>query len=207
MAATKGERTRADIIRQSAALFNRRGYARASMSDITEVTGIKRGGIYNHFGSKDELAVESFQFAAEKLIDGLEQTIDAHDDVRMGLRSIATAFAQVYDEGWTFAGGCPILNTAVETRGQDGALRSAVQEAMAALHELVRTTVADGVARGTIADDVQPAEGATVFISTIEGALLLSALSEDRSHLEHAVAHLHRLIDQWAVPSESEPTS
>jgi len=206
MAATKGERTRADIIRQSAALFNRRGYARASMSDITEATGIKRGGIYNHFGSKDELAVESFQFAAEKLIDGLEQTIDAHDDVRVGLRSIATAFAQVYDESQTFAGGCPILNTAVETRGQDGALRAAVQEAMAALHELVHATVAEGIAQGTIADDVQPTESATVFISILEGALVLSALSEDRSHLEHAVAHLHRLIDQWSA-SEADSVS
>jgi len=175
------------------------------MSDVTEATGIKRGGIYNHFGSKDELAVESFRFAAGKLVDGLEQTIDAHDDARAGLRSIATAFAGVYDGGRTFAGGCPIFNTAVEARGQDDALRAAVQEAMAALHELIRATIAEGIAQGTIADDVQPAEGATVFISILEGALVLSALLEDRCHLEHAVAHLHRLVDEWSVAPGAGP--
>ena len=211
MSTTKGERTRASIIRQSAELFNRIGYARASMRDVTEATGVKRGGIYNHFGSKDELAVESFQFAAGKLIGGLEQTLDAHDDPREGLRAAASAFASVYDEGDTFAGGCPIFNTAVESRSQDDALRAAVQEAVFALHDRIRTTIAEGIAQGAIAGDVQPAEGATVFIATLEGALVLSALSEDRSHLDRAVAHLDRLVEEWTpasnAPSENPPGS
>lgn len=41
---TKGENTRKYIIKKSAELFNQRGYAGSSLSDITEVTGIKRGG-------------------------------------------------------------------------------------------------------------------------------------------------------------------
>lgn len=60
---SKGEKTRRYIIQRSAELFNVKGYAGASLSDITEQTGIKRGGIYRYFESKDEIAAEAFDYA------------------------------------------------------------------------------------------------------------------------------------------------
>ena len=58
---TKGERTKAAIAERAAGLFNRVGYAAASMSDVMAETGLEKGGIYNHFASKQELALAAFQ--------------------------------------------------------------------------------------------------------------------------------------------------
>ncbi|MEL6164803.1 MAG: TetR/AcrR family transcriptional regulator, partial [Cyanobacteria bacterium J06628_3] len=43
---SKGEETKERILHKAAALFNTRGYAGASISDIMQVTGLKKGGIY-----------------------------------------------------------------------------------------------------------------------------------------------------------------
>src|SRR5712692_10457785 len=60
---SKGEQTREMIIARSAQLFNRQGYFGSSLSDIMRETGLEKGGIYNHFKSKEQLALEAFDYA------------------------------------------------------------------------------------------------------------------------------------------------
>ena len=64
---SKAQQTKARIIRQAAELFNRKGYAGSSVADIMQATGLKKGGIYNHFKSKDELALAAFDYAVSLL--------------------------------------------------------------------------------------------------------------------------------------------
>ena len=53
---SKGEQTRERILARSAQLFNRQGYFGSSLADIMRETGLEKGGIYNHFSSKEQLA-------------------------------------------------------------------------------------------------------------------------------------------------------
>lgn len=59
----KGTQTRAMILARVAPLFNKQGYFGASLSDIMQQTGLEKGGIYNHFKSKEQLALEAFDYA------------------------------------------------------------------------------------------------------------------------------------------------
>ena len=56
---SKAEKTKENIVKQAAALFNQKGYSGSSISDIMQATGLQKGGIYNHFNSKEELALEA----------------------------------------------------------------------------------------------------------------------------------------------------
>ena len=58
----KARQTREKIIQQAAPLFNQRGFAGASLADLMRLTGLTKGGIYNHFDSKDEIALEAFDY-------------------------------------------------------------------------------------------------------------------------------------------------
>src|SRR5947207_14372162 len=58
MAGTKGMQTRRRIVELAAPVFNRQGYVGAPMRDRTGATGLEKGGIHNHFGSKGQLALE-----------------------------------------------------------------------------------------------------------------------------------------------------
>jgi len=53
--ATKGERTRQQIIQAAHRLFVERGYHGTSMRQIAEQAGLALGGIYNHFASKEDI--------------------------------------------------------------------------------------------------------------------------------------------------------
>src|ERR1700674_4907506 len=62
---TRGEQTRKKIVRAAAPIFNKRGYEGSSVSDLMEATSPKKGGIYRHFSSKEELAAEAFDYTWE----------------------------------------------------------------------------------------------------------------------------------------------
>jgi TetR/AcrR family transcriptional repressor of nem operon len=62
---TKGQQTRRKIAEAAAPIFNRRGYEGSSLSELMEATGLKKGGIYRHFSSKEELAAEAFDYTWE----------------------------------------------------------------------------------------------------------------------------------------------
>ena len=49
----KGERTRRVIVEKAAALLNTRGYFGSSINDLMREMGLQKGGIYNHFSSKE----------------------------------------------------------------------------------------------------------------------------------------------------------
>ena len=45
----RSEKTRQFIIETTASLFNKKGYAGTSMSDLTEATKLTKGSIYGNF--------------------------------------------------------------------------------------------------------------------------------------------------------------
>src|SRR5260370_40421637 len=62
---TKGEQTRRKIVAAAAPIFNQHGYAGSSLADLMAATGLKKGGIYRHFSSKEELAAVAFDYTWE----------------------------------------------------------------------------------------------------------------------------------------------
>ena len=51
----KKERTREMILEVSYGLFARHGFNKITMKDVCDVTGLSRGGLYNHFSGTKEL--------------------------------------------------------------------------------------------------------------------------------------------------------
>jgi AcrR family transcriptional regulator len=53
-AVTEDAKTREQILFEAACLFNVKGYSGAALSDMMHATGLEKGGIYNHFESKEK---------------------------------------------------------------------------------------------------------------------------------------------------------
>ena len=70
---TKSEKTRRFIIEQSAAIFNKKGIAGTSISDLMESTKLAKGGIYGNFNSKEEIIVEVFDYLTDLVATGLDK--------------------------------------------------------------------------------------------------------------------------------------
>ncbi|WP_066424717.1 TetR/AcrR family transcriptional regulator [Anabaena sp. 4-3] len=191
---SKGEETKARIIQQAAELFNQQGYAGASISDIMRVTGLKKGGIYNHFPSKDELALQAFDYAIACVSKHYRLALRNQRHAIPRLKAMIEVFSSFVDNP-PIPGGCPLLNTAVESDDAHPALRERTQQAMTAWLNLIRRIIETGITKGEIPPGVNPDEIASIITATLEGAIMMSKLYGDSVYMQRAVKHLNQYIE------------
>jgi hypothetical protein len=91
-------------------------------------------------------------------------------------------------------GGCPLLNTAIESDDAHPALRDRAQQAMNSWRNLISQIIAKGIDRGEIRSGVNADEVATIIIATLEGAIMMSKLYDDVIHMQRAITHLKQYL-------------
>jgi TetR/AcrR family transcriptional regulator, transcriptional repressor for nem operon len=201
----KGERTRTQILEQSASLFNRYGYAATSLSDVMAATGLEKGGIYNHFSSKEDLMLEAFEFAVRGVETRYREGIASAG--RVGAIERLNAILEVF-EGMvtnpTLRGGCPMMNAAIEADDAMPALRDRVRRAMDGWQTTVKGIVERGKLEGQIRSDVSADDLSSVLFSMLEGAVMLSKLYRDAVHIGRAVAFLRSHLETLKPTAQSE---
>ena len=198
---SKGELTRERILARSAQLFNRQGYFGSSLADIMRETGLEKGGIYNHFSSKEQLALEAFDYAYELVEQRVRQVLTGKKHAVERLVAILSVFQSIVDDP-PVAGGCPILNTAIEADDAHPALRERARGAMNDWRTTISRIVTRGIERQEIRQGVDADEVATLFICMLEGAVMLSSLYKDGMHMQRAVKHMTKYIEADLAPHE-----
>ncbi|BCJ87977.1 TetR/AcrR family transcriptional regulator [Effusibacillus dendaii] len=189
----KGERTKQMILAESVSLFNQQGYLASSIFDVMKKTGLKKGGIYNHFESKEELVRQTFQFAVDQIRKHIRNTIKEKETAADRLLAVITVFQDLAEDR-PIPGGCPIMNVAIESDDAHPALCKEARDAMDGLRSLIESTVKKGIQRREIRPEVNGQAVATVFVSMLEGALMLSRLYVDPQYMRDAVDHLKKYV-------------
>ena len=195
---SKGEETRERILARSAQLFNRQGYAGASLADIMRETGLEKGGIYNHFSSKEQLGLESFDYAYELVRQRVRQALAGKLNAIERLLAIVSVFQSIADDP-PVAGGCPILNAAIEADDANEVLRDRARSAMDDWRITIHRIVNKGIERREVDPATDADEVASILIATLEGAVMLSSLYKDPVHMKRAVAHMERYIESLSA--------
>jgi AcrR family transcriptional regulator len=195
----KGEQTREVIIHRAARLFNEQGYYGASLSDIMRATGLEKGGIYNHFGSKEELALEAFDYSVGLVNQRIRAAIHAHPNTYNRLVALIEAFSLTATDP-VLPGGCPIMKTVIEADDSQPALKERAHTELNRLFESIRYTLRIGVERGEMRPGVDSQKLASLIIASVEGGIMLSRLYQDSSHIDAVVAYLKDILEQNLRP-------
>ena len=191
---SKGTQTREMILERCAQLFSKQGYFGSSLADIMHETGLEKGGIYNHFSSKEQLALEAFDYSFALLQQRMRVALEGKTHAVERLYAILTYFQSLLEEP-VIAGGCPILNTAVEADDAQPALRERALHAMDSLRDTIVRIVAKGIRREELRPDIDVSACATLFVATLEGAVMMSKLYRDTTYMRQAIEHLRWYID------------
>ncbi len=186
---TKGEKTRRRIVEKAAGVFNTKGYFGSSMNDLVRETGLEKGGIYNHFASKEELALEAFDYATGTMRERFQAALEGKERALERLFAVIDVLGGLAEDP-PVAGGCPILNTAVESDGAHMELKERAREAMSGWLRLIGGIIKEGVRKGELRSDTDPRETASVVVATLEGAVMLSGLYDDPAYMKRSVDHL-----------------
>ena len=190
----KGDRTRDRIVRQTGALFNRFGYRSTPMSAVMKATGLQKGGLYGHFRSKKDLAIETFRFnlgAMDAYLDAARIPADGPVEELRLLLSASIGVAA----GKAVPGGCPVLNAAVES---DDAFPSLRKEVIVGADGM-RATILDILRRaretGSLRPDVDLESASYLLLAAVEGGIMLATLHGESGPLEAVLRELDRIID------------
>lgn len=198
----KGERTRKMILERAAPLFNQQGYSGVSLGDIMHATDLEKGGIYNHFANKEQLALDTFDYTSEIVKDHIAQVLAGKKQSVERLYAFASVFEELAS-GDLIAGGCPILNSAIESDDTNPVLRAHVRLVVDFWRSSLQHIIHKGIERQELRPDVDADTFATLFISTLEGAIMLTRLYDDLLYIQRAVAHIHTCIDAISIDDKA----
>lgn len=172
------QETRQLIIDKALPIFNTKGYNAASISDITNATGITKGAIYGNFKNKDEVVTAAFEKGVQIVTGQIGSRIRQADTAPEKLMAMLNYYAE-YITRPPIPGGCPVLNSSIEADDSLPFLRAKVIRSIALIKDSLVKIVNRGIREGQIKSDVDAEEFAIAFYATIEGAISLSRIEGD----------------------------
>jgi TetR/AcrR family transcriptional repressor of nem operon len=190
---SKAERTRRFIVETTAPIFNKKGYAGTSLSDLTDATGLTKGSIYGNFTNKEEVAAAAFDHNASILRKQIQDRIQKAGTYYDKL----LVYAEVY-HSFTRAtfpdGGCPILNTAVDADDTNPMLKDKAAHAVLRWQKAIENLIQAGIDAGEFKPGVDLSGTALSMIALIEGGIMIAKVTSAPANLDKVLQTVKALI-------------
>ena len=189
----KAERTRRFIIEKAAPVFNRKGYAGTSLSDLTTATGLTKGSIYGNFKNKDEVAVAAFEHNLGFIVKNLLFNIKRADTAVSKLHAYPRTYRNIYKTVMA-NGGCPVLNTAADADDLNKELHAAVLKGIAQWKTGLIQIIEKGKALSEIKAETNAQRVAEIIISLVEGGFAMAKTTGQEGFILNALDEVERVI-------------
>ncbi len=190
---SKSDRTKQFIIEKTAPIFNAKGFAGTSLTDMTVATGLTKGSIYGNFENKDEVALAAFDYNFNNVTNYIKNKILATENSIERL----LVYPKVYRNFLVIPflkPGCPILNTSTEADDTHPELKAKAANALSFWKASIENQVKRGIARGEIKSGTNATAIAVVLMSLIEGSVMQAKVTQKSKDLSIAMDYLEKLI-------------
>ncbi len=156
-------------------LFKLRGMENVSVADVMKESGFTHGGFYNHFSSKEELAITALASAFDVSANYLAEKIRSGTTPQKGLTSALADYLSPAHRD-TVTGGCPASALPVDAARNGKEIQTAFADGIEAYLDILAAKMTG--------DKHQARQQAIALLSGMVGALLLSrAVKEGRPKL------------------------
>lgn len=184
------------VVREAARLFSRYGYVTTSFDHV--VRELRLYGAPEGVDDIEALAKAAFDYGVERADRALDEAVWAHQGALNQLAGLIGGFRSLVEYPAS-DGGCPIFRASPHVPGALPFLRSSAQEAVSSWRHRIRRLVRTGIKHGEIHPGVDPEEVSSIFLSTVEGAVVMYLLYDDPSHLDRAQRHLTTYLTEIAA--------
>ncbi|MCP2025498.1 AcrR family transcriptional regulator [Flavobacterium sp. HSC-32F16] len=193
----KGEETRQFIIEKAAPIFNTKGIAATSMSDIMEATKLSKGSMYVHFENKEVLACAAVDHNMKMLSNKLQSALGESKTARQALFSYIDFFSNPTHP--PVIGGCPLLNFGTEADDTNPIVREKVNSAIKQGQLLLSGIIEKGITDKEFKPNFNASEFATAMFAMLEGGHLMARVSGNNDKMEIVSKTLKNLIEQNSI--------
>ncbi|GGX94292.1 TetR/AcrR family transcriptional regulator [Streptomyces fructofermentans] len=167
---------RENIVEAAVDRFHAHGYAATGVKDITDAAGAPKGSFYNHFESKEALAIVALErYGERRRFDMLR------DESVAPLARLRQHFEFLRDENLDagFTRGCMVGDLAVEVADHSEAVRAAVLTGFTYWREALTEAISAAQEAGDVSKAQEAATLASFVLNAWEGTLI--ATRTDRS--------------------------
>lgn len=180
---SKSAKTRKYIIEKVAPIFNMYGYEGTTMSQLTKTIGLTKGALYGNFENKDQIALAALEYNISKIKSEIAGRIGPIDNSCDKLIAFAEFYRDMFDK-ISQRGGCPILNAAIDSDNTELPLRDFVIRSISDWIDMIILIIRRGIKRREIKEGINAEAFATLFVTLIEGGIMLSKVTGDKIHIE-----------------------
>jgi TetR/AcrR family transcriptional repressor of nem operon len=190
----KSKKTRRYIIEKTSKIFNKKGYAGTSLTDLTSATKLTKGSIYGNFKNKEEVAEAAFNFNYQSLIKRFTPNLSAARTAKEKLHAFLNTYEALFDS-LIDAGGCPILNNAVDADDTNEKMKQLSVKAIADWEKNLVSLIKLGMEQKEIDSSIDAQFYTDLFITAIEGSLMVSKVTGEKRYFTHVIKHLKTMVD------------
>lgn len=198
----RSETTRQFIIETTAGIFNKKGYAGTSMSDLTEATKLTKGSIYGNFENKEDVALAVFNFNAARRAQLIQTKLNKASGHKEKLLAFIDLFSPAEIRQFP-EGGCPLLNAGTEADDTHEPLRIRVSEELTKTQQELTAIIRNGMMANEFKKDVDPEKIAVSIIALIQGGIFIARTSHNGLPLNTVLETARMLVHEIEVTSET----
>jgi TetR/AcrR family transcriptional repressor of nem operon len=166
-------------------VLDEKGYHAASVNDIVAAAGVPKGSFYNHFESKEALALE----VTRRYGEGYDLERLAHGDGPPPAR-LRAFFEDIVarNTGRGVEYGCLLGNFSTELATRSGPIRELVAGSLEAWSGAVSEALRQAQAAGELDASLDAAQLGPYIVDAYEGAVARAKVSGDRAPLDRFLA-------------------
>lgn len=168
--------TKSALLDLAEEILQTQSFANVSFQNLAKGVGIKKGSVYYHFESKEELGEAIIDRTIARLRQGLKEI--RHEPIAKQLHVYTNWFAKHIGAAEKM---CPGANFAVTW----DAVTTTTQEKVQQLYQVHKESLADIIQRGRDSGDfaitdLSPRELATAVFALLQGGMLAARVSQDK---------------------------
>lgn len=188
----RGEQTRHHILKESRRLFTVQGFQNTSISQIIAATGVKKGNLYYHFPSKEELGIAVLADARDEFLTTLDQSLSGTDPRQKILNSCNRIMELMQQSN--FVGGCLFGNTALEMTDSNSRFGKIIQDVFSRWIDRIERELQQAATAGFLKSPVSANALATSIVALLEGGIMLSRVYNDKNSLKDCIRTVRTLL-------------
>ena len=181
-----GDRSRARVLEQAAALATLEGLDGISIARLANATGMPKSSVYVLFGSKEQLQLATIDAARTSFIRHVvTPAITTTTPGRRRLQRLCDGYLD-YVEQRIFPGGCFFVTASAEMGGRHGPVRDRVALYQRQWRQLLSETTREAHTAHELAPDTDPDQLAFELGAILAGSNIAAVLHNDNTIIDRA---------------------
>ena len=193
---SKGERTKQTVLKTARELFYLNGYNNTSIDEILKTSRIKKGNLYFHFGSKEELGyavLDSYLAEEAEMIDRI--FAGSGSPMERVYRLFESSRKHLSEQGCR--GGCPIGNFALEMSDLHNGFRKKINAVFDAWCDRLEKLLREAKLAEELPPTIDPKALACFMVAVWEGGVMLVKTRKDPRVMGDCIKSLKGMVEAY----------